>query len=204
MPQPPHDPDPPRLSFARRLGPARLIVLAVLIVAIAVMTWLNLDAWRGRMTPATPPAGFDPMLYDPAQDPAGDEAIDALLQTTGQPLDHEPANLDVFPEAERIDRFGRRSKRVREAVSVHRLPAGATLEDAQAHYRPAAEAAGFELLTIDRKTSRQRQRVTTIWQDPDGRVLTIRLAPREAGDALHATVWLRYAMAPDSPTPSTP
>ncbi|NBC10778.1 MAG: hypothetical protein GVY24_03465 [Planctomycetes bacterium] len=195
----PHD--PPRLSLARRLGPARLIVLLVLIVAIGVMTWLNLDAWRGRMTPATPPAGFDPMLYDPAQHPAGDPTIDALLRGSGQPLDQEPAGLDPFPDAQRIDRFGRSSGLTREAVSVHRLPAGATLDEAQAHYRPAAETAGFALLTIDRRSDRQSRRVTTIWQDSDGRVLTIRLAPRAPDEALHATVWLRYAMAPDSPTP---
>lgn len=197
-------PPPPPAPGRRRLGPAQVGALAVMLAACAVMGYLSYDAWRAR---PQPPAGFDPMRFEPTAVPPAvprDATIDAWIGGGGEALDHEPAKLDPYPGAELLDRFARRSRTTREAVSVHRLPPGTALEQAAEHYRAAAGRRGFDVLTIDRGAAADgTARRGWVLEDEDGRVLTIRLAPAAAGGAIHATAWLRYAIKPD-PTANPP
>jgi len=180
-----------------RLTPPRVVALVVMLGAIAVLGYLNLQILLAPPTPGSAPPP-DPMAFGGTPpSPGGTDVLGGLLDMPGRPLDHEPGHITPYPGATLIHRFARQGHATGEQVSIHTLPAGVAADAALAHYRAAASAAGFE----DEQPARAGTLVRT---DPQtGRALIVRIAPDAAGQT-HATLALRYAIptGPDDPARS--
>ncbi|MFI4859450.1 MAG: hypothetical protein ACIAXF_02090 [Phycisphaerales bacterium JB063] len=158
-PTPPDDPPTPTDADSAAASPppgrgllaARFAVVALLSVGLLVFgLYAFNDLANGIPQPPTASA-TDTLALDPDSPPmtGGDmlqpESADEVLSDNYIPIDHDPARLPAYPGAERdVCHRLKPDGRFSDERAVYTVPGSdATPQDVIAHYRAAAEGAGF-------------------------------------------------------------
>ena len=170
-----------------------LLLGAGLVVALGLALFFAIDfAWQTTPTPpATPatPAVADTDMND------GDMPFNLSAMVGDEPLAHEPADLEPFPNAQAQHRFVRDLSGARKEVSAWRID-DAPLREVVEFYQQQAAAQGFRAVehpdAPGNDTPDNESTLLFVGNQSEtlGQVLTIRCATQT--DTVHVLIALQY------------